>query len=73
MAEGDSSEKVSPNLVAEIVSSYVAKNSVRPEETASVAVTVDMAPYSPMSTTTINYASELVAWQLQRNGTRSVA
>jgi hypothetical protein len=29
MAEGSGSQKVNPNLVAEIVSSYVAKNSVR--------------------------------------------
>jgi len=38
MAEGSGSQKVNPNLVAEIVSSYVAKNSVRRSISATRAV-----------------------------------
>jgi predicted transcriptional regulator len=40
MAEGSGSQKVNPNLVAEIVSSYVAKNSVPVDQVAGLIATI---------------------------------
>jgi predicted transcriptional regulator len=43
MAEGSGSQKVNPNLVAEIVSSYVAKNSVPVDEVGGLIATIHQA------------------------------
>jgi len=43
MAEGSGSQKVNPNLVAEIVSSYVAKNSVPVDEVGGLIAAIHQA------------------------------
>ena len=43
MAEGSGSQKVNPNLVADIVSSYVAKNSVPVDEVGGLIVAIHQA------------------------------
>jgi len=43
MAEGSDSQKVNPNLVAEIVSSYVAKNSVPVDEVGGLIAAIHQA------------------------------
>jgi predicted transcriptional regulator len=40
MAEGSSSHKVNPNLVAEIVSSYLAKNSVAVDQVGGLIAAI---------------------------------
>ncbi len=60
MADDDSAQKVDPSLVAEIVSSYVGKNSIRIDQLGALIATVHRTLSSLGTTTGSPAASEVL-------------